>query len=95
MTFKGFEKENGEVVEHAFLDGRLFGDRILEGVIFHVSICPKGQLHVRITEKHRSYFHQFNTKELLEDALAFAIQNDIFQETEEGGEDIYLLLAST
>lgn len=91
--FKGFEKENGEIVRTAYFDGYAFGDRILEGVRFRCDVQKDGTLKVECAPRSRDYFSTLAEKKWLKDALAFAEEADIFSEDEEGEGDQLFLIA--
>ena len=89
--FKGFEKEDGSLVNEAWLNGYQFGDRLLEGVMFQVCINEYGRMSVSVGKSYAEYFSNFNEKKWLNEALKYAQENDIFQEHKDGGEDLVLI----
>lgn len=89
MTFKGFEKENGEIVSSAYVDGYWFGDRLLEGVFFKITVDEKGKLKSEVREDCAKYFARLNKKLWLKEAVEFSKTNDIFYG--EGDEELILL----
>lgn len=71
----------------AYFDGYSFGDRLLEGVIFKAELLPDGFLEVSTAPRSASYMKSLNENKWLEEALAFAIQNDMFMASETGSDE--------
>lgn len=92
--YKGFLKEDEvTIVDTAYIDGYHFGDRLLEGVMFRVTV-KDGDLSVEVIEQCKKYFSRLNQEMWLGAALAYAKDNDIFYETPKGGgEDLILVEA--
>ena len=91
--FKGFDYEDGRIVKVAYFDGKDIGDRILEEVMFKVEVQDDGTLNVSVVPSSAEYFSTLNEQKWLKAALEFAEGNDVFCETEKGGEDLCLLPA--
>ena len=91
MKYKGFDYEDGTIVNEAYFDGYAFGDRLLENVTFKATI-KNGKLIVSVVESSRQYFSNLNQKKWLKAAKDYAKQNDIFFDTEKGGQDLCLVL---
>lgn len=60
-------------IDHVLMDGYVFGDRILEGVMFKV--MP--DLSVSIAPENAEYFKDLNQKKWLKAAKEHAKENDI------------------
>lgn len=89
--FKGFKKEDGTIVKEAWFDGYPFGDRVLEGVMFKATIGDSGHMSVTIAPSCAEYFSNLNEKKWLKEAVDFAMDSDMFQEREDGGEELELV----
>ena len=83
-----FQKEDGSFIPHAYLDGYNFGDTLLEGVLFKITITPDKKFKAEITPSSKAFFEQFNQEYWLKRAEEYANTEDIFCETEQGGDDI-------
>ena len=86
--FSHFEDEDGNRYSEAKIDGYNFGDRLLEGVMFVVSI-KNGELSVKVDKDAEEYFSGLNQKKWLEAAKDYALENDIFEGP--NGEELCLM----
>lgn len=87
-----FQKEDKTFVQHAFIHGYHFGDVVLEGVFFKVTIDKKNKFHVEVTKDNAAYFKHLNQKYWLKQAVDFAKYNDVFYESVHGeGDDIIVV----
>ncbi len=68
---------NAGPVKSALLDGYSFGDRILEGVIFRVTIDENGEVQVKEEEPDHPYNEVLNMKKWLKKAKIFAEEADV------------------
>lgn len=86
-----FDDEEGNKYYEAYFDGYDIGERLLEGVMFKVSIIDN-ELKVSYSKEDESYMSQLNKKMWLESALEYAKENDIFNEkpTGTGGKELVL-----
>lgn len=67
------ESTEREITESTFvIDGYAVGDRLLEGVIFHVHFEDETILSVKVDEKHKNYFSKFNEKMFLDKVRNYA-----------------------
>ena len=77
--------------KQAMIDGYSFGDRLLEGVMFIITIQDDGSLSAEVHPNYAAYFNQLNTQMWLERALENAIVTDMF-EGMDGAVDINLVM---
>lgn len=63
-------------IDYVLFDGYLFGDRLLESVMFR-AYPHMDTIRVTVDEDSKEFFENFNTKEWLKRALEFAKSNDI------------------
>ena len=89
--FKGFKKEDGTLVKETWFDGYPFGDKVLEGVMFKATIGDSGRMSVAVAPSCADYFSSLNEKKWLKAAIDHAQDNDMFQEREDGGEELELV----
>lgn len=91
-----FQKENGTVVNHAWVHGYNFGDWLLEGVFFKVIISNSNQFKVvEVDGVSRKYFEQLNKDMWFERARLFAEKLDVFYEIPLGGDEITVVDTAT
>ena len=89
--FKGFDYEDGRVVNVAYFSGYSFGDRLLEGVMFKATVNDNGSLSVEVCDSSKDYMRGLNGNKWIKEAYEYAAGNDVFSETENGGEDLCLI----
>ena len=77
IKYRGFEKEDGTIIQTAYFDGYHFGDRLLEGVMFKVTVTEKGKLEVEPCPDAEDYLKDVNRKKWLGEAKKFA--KDMFE----------------
>lgn len=77
--FSHFEDEDGNKYNEAKIDGYGFGDRLLESVMFVISINKDGSLKAEVDKDAKEYFSELNEKKWLDAAKAFALENDVFE----------------
>ena len=77
-----------EPSKQAKIDGYGFGDRLLEGVMFIITIQEDGTLKVESNEECADYMKQLNVEYWNEKALEFVLGYDLFEGM--NGEDINL-----
>ena len=70
--------ENCGQIQEALMDGYFFGDRLMEDVMFVVTLDDSHKATVRISEKDADYFKQFNAEEWYKQGREFAEENDFF-----------------
>jgi hypothetical protein len=75
MKFKHFETVSGKFVMNAEFDGYNIADRMLEGVMFQVSINPDGTLSISVKKEHEEYFSNFNREMFLKKAEEYVINS--------------------
>ena len=76
-----FKKEDGTLLDAAYIDGYSFGDRLMEGVIFKVTINSDNTFNVEpIDGWDGCYLMQFNKDYWSEAAVEYASGNDVFYE---------------
>lgn len=61
-----FDCEGCGIVDHILVDGYDAGDRLLEGVMFKVSIHGD-ELRAKVTKEHEKFFSTLNTKHWLQE----------------------------
>ena len=83
---KHFETVSGKIVKIAEFDGYSIADRLLEGLMFQISVQEDGTLKASVKEKDKSYFSDFNQEKFLKLAVDYAYENDIFYEPTSGEE---------
>ena len=64
---KHFETVSGKIVKTAEFDGYSIGDRLLEGLMFQISVQEDGTLKasVKDKDKDKAYFSDFNQEKFL------------------------------
>ena len=89
--FKGFSYEDGRIVPTAYADGYWFGDQLLEGVAFKITVQEGGSLKAEMVESGGAYEKKLNKEYWESIAVEYASRLDIFYETASlGGEDLAL-----
>ena len=83
---KHFETVSGKIVKTAEFDGYSIGDRLLEGLMFQISVQEDGTLKASVKEKDKAYFSDFNQEKFLKLAVDYAYENDVFYEPTSGEE---------
>ena len=69
-----------EEVEYGIINGYLFGDRLLEDVMFRVGVSrDRSDVEVSISPDSANYFKNLNEKKWLAEAKKYALKNDIFE----------------
>ncbi len=86
VKFKHFETESGKIIMTAQYDGYQIAERLLEGLMFQISIQPDGSLKSSVKPEDENYFSQFNTVKFLKEAEDYAYKNDIFEDPNSGEE---------
>lgn len=71
-------KEDTNHLKQAKVDGYHFGDRLMEGVYFVITINDDGTLSATVDPRHAGYFEQFNAELWYNKAIDHALGNDIF-----------------
>ena len=74
----------------ALLDGYHFGDRLLEGVMFEISITEDEQLSAKVCADCADYMKNLNMTRFLVQAVDCAKGQDVFECPGCGGEAIML-----
>lgn len=68
-----FVDEKGNKYDKAYINGYDVGGRILEGVIFEITL--KGEeIEVQVNEEDKDYFHQLNEKMWIENVKTHCIR---------------------
>ena len=83
---KHFENVSGKIVKTSEFDGYSIGDRLLEGLMFQISVQEDGTLKASVKEKDKAYFSDFNQEKFLKLAVDYAYENDVFYEPTSGEE---------
>lgn len=83
---KHFETVSGKIVKTAEFDGYSIADRLLEGLMFQISVQEDGTLKASVKEKDKAYFSDFNQEKFLKLAVDYAYENDIFYDPTSGEE---------
>jgi hypothetical protein len=86
-----FESGDGKKSKSAKIDGYSFGDRLLEGVMFIITIQEDGTLKAETEPSAKSYMEDLNEKKWLKEALKEAESTDIFYAANNGNEDWVLM----
>jgi hypothetical protein len=74
--FIGFQKTDNSFVQTAYLNGYHFGDRLLEGVPFGLTVEDDGTLSAFVPPQAKSYMTELNVRKWLGIAVAHAEQED-------------------
>ena len=77
-----FEDEDGNKTMTVKVDGYSFGDRLLEGVIFDITIESDGSLSAKVEKSAEYYFEDLNKEKWLKAAIKCAERNDCFVDDE-------------
>jgi hypothetical protein len=88
--FKHFETESGKTIMTAEFDGYSIADRMLEGLMFQITIQPDGTLKASVNPEDEDFFSDFNTTKFLKMAVEYAEKLDIFTDPL-SGEDCWLV----
>jgi hypothetical protein len=83
---KHFETVSGKIIKTAEFDGYSIADRLLEGLMFQISVQEDGTLKASVKEKDKAYFSDFNQEKFLKLAVEYAYENDIFYDPTSGEE---------
>lgn len=84
--FKHFETESGKTIMTAEFDGYSIADRMLEGLMFQITIQPDGTLKASVKPEDEDFFSDFNTTKFLKMAVEYAEGNDSFVDPVSGEE---------
>ena len=87
---KHFETVSGKIVKTAEFDGYHIADRLLEGLMFQITVQDDGTLKASVKESDEKFFSNFNQEKFLQDAVDYAYDNDIFYEPI-GGEECCII----
>ncbi len=60
--WKHFADDDGNFYKKAVVDGYQYGDKLLEGVMFELTIEDTGLLSIKVEDSAKDYFSQFNEK---------------------------------
>jgi len=85
-----FMTDRGEI-PYAFVNGYNFGDRLLEGVMFKITITKNNKFKAEALRKDMDYLKGLNLKKWLGSAEAFANSNDIFYTNEKENEEAWVV----
>jgi len=88
--YKGFSYEDGRIVKSAYIDAYAFGDTMMEGVFFKITVLEDGTLKAESSKKSKEYMKQFNEEYWIKEALRYAERTDFFFSKHGGGEDLEL-----
>lgn len=80
MKYTWFITDSGKKVKTAQFNGYAVGEKILEDLMFQVTIQSDNTLKVWVKPEDDAYFNTLNTNKYLNDALKYATENDIFQD---------------
>lgn len=83
-----FEDKSGKKHSIAGIDGYSFGDRLLEGVMFIISITKDGELKAKVQDSDKDYFSDLNEERWLASAVSHAEENDIFYKVNQKGSSV-------
>ena len=83
---KHFETVSGKIVKTAEFDGYSIADRLLEGLMFQITVQEDGTLKASVKDKDKDYFSDFNQEKWLKIAVDYAYNNDIFYDPNTGEE---------
>ena len=83
---KHFETVSGKIVKTAEFDGYSIADRLLEGLMFQITVQEDGTLKASVKDKDKDYFSDFNQEKWLKIAVDYAYKNDIFYDPNTGEE---------
>lgn len=83
---KHFETVSGKIVKTAEFDGYSIADRLLEGLMFQITVQEDGTLKASVKDKDKDYFSDFNQEKWLKIAVDYAYNNDIFYDPNSGEE---------
>ena len=77
-------------VNHAYMDGYHFGDRLLEKVFFKFTVV-KNQLKAEVAPNCVDYFESLNKSKWLKQAVKCAMDYDVFSSTADGKDNSIVL----
>ena len=81
QKFKHFESETGQILYSITIDGYEVGDRLLEGVMFIVTVQSNGTLAVKVHPDAQEYFEDLNKEKWLKEIAEHVQEADeIFME---------------
>ena len=84
MAYTDEECTESHPVDHLFIDGYSFGDRLLEGVMFKLSVVVEGELTAQCQDKYSKGI-DWNYWEKV--CVEHALEDDCFSTTIEGVDD--------
>lgn len=85
------ENDNRISIDKAFVDGYNFGDRLLEGVIFQISLTEdKNDIIVKCGDDYLQYFESLNTKKWLKEAKKYVLECPFDSLTSESDNEVEL-----
>lgn len=90
MKYTFFETESGKKIKTAQFNGYSIAERLLEDLMFQVTIQDDGTIKVWVKPEDDGYFQQFNTQKFLKEAKEYAEENDIFEDPI-SGEDCWFV----
>lgn len=90
MKFKHFETQSGKTTMVAQFDGYSIADRMLEGLMFQITIQPDGTLKASVKPEDEGFFSDFNTTKFLKLAEEYAETEDGFTDPVTG-EDCWIV----
>lgn len=74
-----FKDKDGNTYDKVYVDGYHFGDRLMEGVVFEVSISKNNKFKCDVSDDDRAWLTEnFNAPEWLKKCREFCEENDIF-----------------
>ena len=74
--YKLMNLETNKEINKAYIDGYQFGDRLLEGVIFEVTVNKTGKdVNIKCVDG-ADYFNDLNTKKWIKEAKKAALWNE-------------------
>ena len=90
--FKHFETGSGKTIMTAQFDGYNIAERMLEGLMFQITVQSDGSLKASVKTEDEDFFSNFNTIKFLNQAEDYACKNaDTFQDPV-SGEDCWLVV---
>lgn len=89
--FKHFETESGKITKTAQFDGYSIAERLLEGLMFQVTVQEDGTLKTYLKKEDEDWFSQFNVEKWMKEAEEHSYKNDIFEDPI-SGEDCWLVV---
>ena len=89
--FKYFETSSGKTIMTAQVDGYLVADKLLEGVMFNVTVQADGTLKAKVEDDSADYFSQFNENKYLKEVVDMVSTSDDCCTDPVSGEDCNLV----